>query len=257
MSIHPQAIVDPSAKLGEGVEVGPWTWIGPDVEIGDHTRIHSHVVIKGPTSIGRNNEIFQFSSVGEDCQDKKYAGEPTRLEIGDDNVFRENCTIHRGTVQDQSITRIGNGNLFMAYVHVAHDCVIGNDSIFANNATLAGHVHVGDQVILGGGTMVHQFCRIGSHSMSAGGSIVLRDIPAYVMASGQSASAHGINSEGLKRRGFSKEQILTIKRAYKTIFRQGLRLQEAIAQLETQLDNAPELDILVASLKSSERGIIR
>ncbi|MDX1452043.1 MAG: acyl-ACP--UDP-N-acetylglucosamine O-acyltransferase [Oleiphilaceae bacterium] len=257
MSIHPQAIVDPGAKLGEGVEVGPWTYIGPDVEIGDNTRIHSHVVIKGPTVIGRDNEIFQFASVGEACQDKKYAGEPTRLEIGDRNVIRENCTIHRGTVQDKGITRIGSGNLFMAYVHVAHDCVIGNDSIFANNATLAGHVHVGDQVILGGGTMVHQFCRIGSHSMSAGGSIVLRDIPAYVMASGQSASAHGINSEGLKRRGFTKEQVLTIKRAYKTIFRQGLRLVDAIAELEAQLSSAPELEILVNSLKESERGIIR
>ncbi len=257
MSIHPQAIVDPSAKLGEGVEIGPWTLIGPDVEIGDNTRIHSHVVVKGPTVIGKDNEIFQFSSIGEDCQDKKYAGEPTRLEIGDGNVFRESCTVHRGTVQDEGITRIGSRNLFMAYVHVAHDCVIGNDSIFANSATMAGHVHVGDQVILGGGTMVHQFCRIGSHSMSAGGSIVLRDIPAYVMASGQSASAHGINSEGLKRRGFSKEQILTIKRAYKTIFRQGLRLVEAIEQLEGQAAEAPELEILLHSLKTSERGIIR
>lgn len=257
MSIHPQAIVDPSAKLGNGVEIGPWTLIGPDVEIGDNTRIHSHVVIKGPTRIGRDNEIFQFSSVGEDCQDKKYAGEPTRLEIGDGNVIRESCTIHRGTVQDEGLTRIGSGNLFMAYVHVAHDCRIGDDSIFANNATLAGHVHVGNQVILGGGTMVHQFCRIGDHSMSAGGSIVLRDIPAYVMASGQSASAHGINSEGLKRRGFTKEQVLTIKRAYKTIFRQGLRLQEAIEALEKLVPDSPELAVLVASLKSSERGIIR
>jgi len=257
MSIHPQAIIDPSAKLGNNVTVGPWTLIGPDVEVGDNCVIESHVVIKGPTRIGKGNHIFQFSSVGEDCQDKKYAGEPTRLEIGDDNVIRESCTIHRGTVQDEGITRIGSGNLFMAYVHVAHDCQIGDQSIFANSATLAGHVHVSDHVILGGGTMVHQFCRIGPHAMSAGGSIVLRDIPAYVMASGQSASAHGLNSEGLKRRGFSSELILELKRAYKVVYRQGLKLSEAIAALEEKAGAIPELAVFVDSLKQSERGIIR
>jgi len=257
MSIHPQAIIDPSAKLGENVEIGPWTLIGPDVEIGDGTKIMSHVVIKGPTKIGKNNQIFQFSSVGEDCQDKKFAGEPTRLEIGDNNIIRESCTIHRGTTQDQGVTKIGNGNLFMAYVHVAHDCVIGNDSIFANGTTLAGHVHIADNVILGGGTMVHQFCKIGLHSMSAGGSIVLRDIPAYVMASGQSASAHGLNTEGLKRKGFSSELILTLKRAYKVVYRKGLKLSEALEELSDIASETPEVAIFTDSIKNSNRGIIR
>lgn len=257
MAIHPQAIVDPGAKLAADVSVGPWTYIGPDVEIGEGTVIHSHVVIKGPTVIGKNNTIFQFSSVGEDCQDKKFKGEPTRLEIGDNNIIRESCTIHRGTTQDQGITRIGSHNLLMAYVHVAHDCVVGNNIILANSATLAGHVHVGDHAILGGGTMVHQFCKIGAHSMSAGGSIVLRDIPAYVMASGQSASAHGLNSEGLKRRGFSKEAMLELKRAYKVIYRQGLTLQQAIETLEEKAAEWPEIAVLLDSLKHSDRGIIR
>jgi len=257
MSIHPQAIIDPSAKLGENVEIGPLTLIGPDVEIGDGTKIMSHVVIKGPTKIGKNNQIFQFSSVGEDCQDKKFAGEPTRLEIGDNNIIRESCTIHRGTTQDQGVTKIGNGNLFMAYVHVAHDCVIGNDSIFANGTTLAGHVHIADNVILGGGTMVHQFCKIGLHSMSAGGSIVLRDIPAYVMASGQSASAHGLNTEGLKRKGYSSELILTLKRAYKVVYRKGLKLSEALEELSDIASETPEVAIFTDSIKNSNRGIIR
>ena len=194
--VHPQAIVDPSAKLADNVTVGPWSYIGPGVEIGEGTEILSHVVIKGPTVIGRNNRIFQFASIGEECQDKKYAGEPTTLIIGDNNVIRENCTIHRGTVQDKGETRIGSGNLLMAYVHVAHDCVVGDNTILANCATLAGHVSVGDYAILGGGTMVHQFCHIGPHSMAAGGSIVLKDIPAYVMASGQSARIANIPSEG-------------------------------------------------------------
>ena len=257
MSIHPQALVDPSAKIGKNVEIGPWTLIGPDVEIGDGTQIMSHVVIKGPTKIGKNNRIFQFASVGEECQDKKFAGEQTRLEIGDDNIIRESCTIHRGTTQDQGVTSIGNGNLFMAYVHVAHDCVIGNDCIFANTTTLAGHVHVADNVILGGGTMVHQFCKIGIHSMSAGGSIVLRDIPAYVMASGQSASAHGLNTEGLKRRGFSSEVILEIKRAYKVVYRKGLKLNDALEQLSGVASKIPEVAVFVDSIKNSNRGIIR
>jgi len=257
MSIHPQAIIDPSAKIGRNVEIGPWTWIGPDVEIGDDTQIMSHVVIKGPTKIGKNNRIFQFSSVGEECQDKKFAGEATRLEIGDNNIIRESCTIHRGTTQDQGITKIGSGNLLMAYVHVAHDCVIGDDSIFANGTTLAGHVHIADNVILGGGTMVHQFCKIGLHSMSAGGSIVLRDIPAYVMASGQSASAHGLNTEGLKRRGFSSDLILTLKRAYKVVYRKGLKLSDALEALSDIANETPEVAIFTDSIKNSDRGIIR
>lgn len=257
MAIHPQAIVDESAKLGKDVEVGAFSIIGPDVEIGDGTKIMSHVVIKGPTKIGKNNTIFQFSSVGEDCQDKKYAGEPTRLEIGDNNVIRESCTIHRGTVQDESLTKIGNDNLLMAYVHVAHDCVVGSHCILANSATLAGHVHVDDYAILGGGTMVHQFCKIGTQSMSAGGSIVLRDIPAYVMASGQSASAHGLNSEGLRRRGVDSAHILELKRAYKVVYRQGLKLAEALDQLSSVAETNPYVAEFVKSIQRSDRGIMR
>ena len=255
--IHPQAIVDPSAKIADGVTVGPWSYIGPDVEIGEGTEILSHVVVKGPTVIGRNNRIFQFSSVGEECQDKKYAGEPTTLVIGDNNVIRENCTIHRGTTQDRGETRIGSGNLLMAYVHVAHDCVIGDNTILANTATLAGHVTVGDYAILGGGTMVHQFCNIGVHSMSAGGSIVLKDIPAYVMASGQSAKPFGMNVEGLRRRGFSKEVLTALRRAYKTIYRQGLTTEQAVAELENTYSDVAEVRPLIDSLRGADRGIIR
>lgn len=269
MLIHPSAKIDPSANIhesviigenvviGAGVSIGPWSLIGNNVEIGDGCRIHSHVVIKGPTLIGKENQIFQFSSVGEDCQDKKYAGEPTRLEIGDRNVIRENCTIHRGTIQDNSLTKIGSDNLLMAYVHVAHDCMVGSHCILANATTLAGHVHVDDYVILGGGTMVHQFCKIGAHSMSAGGSIVLRDIPAYVMASGQSASAHGLNSEGLKRRGFSSDEILALKRAYKVVYRQGLNLKDALAELSSVAEAQSVVKVFVESIEKSNRGIIR
>ncbi|TDT43186.1 acyl-[acyl-carrier-protein]--UDP-N-acetylglucosamine O-acyltransferase [Halospina denitrificans] len=256
-AIHPQAIVDPSAKLGQGVTVGPWTWIGPDVEIGDNTEILSHVVIKGPTTIGANNRIFQFSSVGEACQDMKYQGEPTTLVIGDNNIIRESCTIHRGTVQDRGETRIGDNNLLMAYVHVAHDCVIGNQAILANCATLAGHVDVDDYVILGGGTMVHQFCHLGAYSMSAGGSIVLKDIPAYVMASGQSAQAHGLNVEGLKRRGFARDVIHDLRRAYRILYREGNTLEQAIGQLESEFVGHDEVALLVKTLRRAERGIVR
>lgn len=257
MTIHPQALVDDSAVIGANVDIGPFTYIGPNVEVGDGTSIKSHVVIKGPTLIGKNNTIYQFSSVGEDCQDKKFAGEPTRLVIGDNNIIRESCTIHRGTTQDQSETVIGNGNLLMAYVHVAHDCRVGDNCIFANATTLAGHVHVDDHVILGGGTMVHQFCKVGAHAMSAGGSIVLRDIPAYVMASGQSASAYGLNTEGLKRRGFQPDTILELKRAYKVLYRQGLKLNEALELLSQKAEKYPEIATLIASIERSDRGIIR
>lgn len=255
--IHPLALVDPSARLADNVSVGPWSWIGPDVEIGEGTVILSHVVIKGPTVIGRNNRIFQFASVGEDCQDKKYNGEPTRLVIGDNNVIRESCTIHRGTTQDAGETRIGSDNLLMAYVHVAHDCVVGDNCILANGATLAGHVHLGDWAILGGGTMVHQFCHIGPYSMSAGGSIVLKDIPAYVMAGGQSAEAHGINVEGLRRRGFSSEAINALRRAYKVVYRQGLTVQQALELLEQDFADVPEVRLLIDTIQSSSRGIVR
>lgn len=256
-TIHPLALVGKNVVIGAGVNVGPWSLIGDDVEIGDDCQIFSHVVIKGPAKIGKANKIYQFSSVGEECQDKKYAGEPTRLEIGDRNIIRENCTIHRGTIQDSSLTKIGSDNLLMAYVHVAHDCVVGDHCILANNTTLAGHVHVADHVILGGGTMVHQFCQIGEHSMSAGGSIVLRDIPAYVMASGQSASAHGLNSEGLKRRGFTADEILALKRAYKIVYRQGLNLKDALVSLADVAKTVPVVKIFVESIERSNRGIVR
>ncbi|MBA3988100.1 MAG: acyl-[acyl-carrier-protein]--UDP-N-acetylglucosamine O-acyltransferase [Idiomarina sp.] len=253
--IHASAIIEPGAKLGANVRVGPWTYIGADVEIGDNCEIGPHVVIRGPTTMGEGNRIFQFSSIGEECQDKKYAGEPTRLVIGDHNVFRECTTVHRGTVQDNSLTQIGSHNLLMAYVHVAHDCMIGDRNILANATTLAGHVHVGDQVILGGFTGVHQFCKIGSHAFTAVSSVVVQDIPPYVMAQGHNAVPRTINSEGLRRRGFSAEQIQNIKRAYKLLYRQGLTLQEAVAKM-TAMD-APELAIMLDFIAKSQRGIIR
>lgn len=255
--IHSTAIIDPSAKLASDVQVGAYSIIGKDVEIDSGTVINSHVVIKGQTTIGKGNKIFQFASIGEDCQDKKYAGEPTRLEIGDNNVIRESCTVHRGTVQDQGLTKIGSGNLLMAYVHVAHDCVVGDDNILANNATLAGHVHVGDNAILGGLSAIHQFCHIGSHSFCAGGSIVLRDIPPFVMVGGIETSPAGINSEGLRRRGFDKEVILQIRRAYKILYRSGNRAEEAVEKLYEMAKDTPEIKLLADFVASSARGIIR
>lgn len=253
--IHETAIIDPAARLGKNVSVGPWTTIGPDVAIGDNTVIGSHVVVKGPTRIGQNNRIFQFSSIGEDCQDKKYAGEPTELEIGDNNVFRECVTIHRGTVQDNSLTSIGSDNLFMAYVHVAHDCRIGSHNIFANAVTMAGHVVIGDWVILGGMTGIHQFCQVGSHAFAAVNSIVVQDIPPFVMAQGHNAVPRTINTEGLKRRGYSKEDILSIRRAYKLLYRSGLPLAEALAKM-TELDEEV-LQPMIEFIQQSSRGIIR
>ncbi|MBC3764881.1 acyl-ACP--UDP-N-acetylglucosamine O-acyltransferase [Neptunicella marina] len=257
MSVHPTAIIDPSASLGENVEVGPFTIIGANVVIGDNCKIESHVVIKGPSQIGRDNHIFQFCSIGEDCQDKKYAGEPTRLVIGDNNVFREGCTVHRGTIQDQSLTQIGSHNLFMADAHVAHDCVIGDNNIFANNATLAGHVHVGDWVIIGGMTGVHQFCHIGSHSFCAAGCLLVKDLPPYVMAGGADMSTFGINSEGLKRRGFDSATISQIRRAYKVVYRQGHKVDEAVSILNDMANDTPPIKILADFIQHSARGILR
>ncbi|MFN3884291.1 MAG: acyl-ACP--UDP-N-acetylglucosamine O-acyltransferase [Rhodocyclaceae bacterium] len=258
ISIHPSALVDPAARLGENVTVGAYTIIGADVEIGEGTWIGPHVVIDGPTKIGRDNRIYQFSSLGEAPQDKKYGGEPTRLEIGDRNTIREFCTFNRGTVQDAGVTRIGNDNWIMAYVHVAHDCQIGDHTIFANNAQLAGHVHVGDWAILGGYTGVHQFVRIGAHCMTGVGSVVLQDIPPYVMAAGNPAAPHGINSEGLRRRGFAPETIAAIKRAYKTLYRSGLKLDEAVAAISAEAQGGiVELAPLAEFLARPGRGIIR
>lgn len=254
---HPTSVVSSNAKIADNVEIGPFCWIGDNVEIGEGSVLKSHVVIKGHTKIGVNNQFFQFSSIGEDCQDKKYAGEETFLEIGDNNVFREQCTIHRGTVQDNKITKIGNRNLCMVGTHLAHDCIVGNDNILANNATVAGHVHIGDFVILGGMTAVHQFCHIGSHAFTGGGAIVLKDIPPYVMMSGLKNIPQGINSEGLKRRGFSPETISLIKKAYKVLYRQGNTYNEAVSLIKVLGESDPALQILVDFLSAYNRGIIR
>ncbi|WP_417688769.1 acyl-ACP--UDP-N-acetylglucosamine O-acyltransferase [Pseudidiomarina sp.] len=253
--IHPTAIIDDKAVIGNNVEIGPYSIVGPDVVIGDDCWIGPHVVLKGPTVLGKANKIYQFASVGEDCQDKKYNGEPTRLEIGDNNIIRECVTIHRGTVQDQGLTKLGSNNLLMAYVHVAHDCMIGDNIILANNTTLAGHVHVGDWAILGGFTGVHQFCHIGAHAFTAVNSVVVQDIPPYIMAQGHNAVPRTINSEGLKRRGFSKDAIMNVKRAFKTLYRKGLTIDEAVAEMESW--QAPELDELIHFVQNSSRGIIR
>lgn len=254
--IHPTAVIDPKASLGNNVAIGAFAVIGPDVVIGDDCVINSHVVIKGPSKIGKGNHFFQFASIGEDCQDKKYAGEPTELIIGDNNVFRESVTVHRGTVQDEGKTIIGDGNLFMAYAHVAHDVRIGNQAIFANNCTLAGHVHVADYAILGGMTAIHQFCKIGAHAFVGGGAIILRDLPPYVML-GNDGKPHGINSEGLKRRGFSPESIRAIKNAYRVIYRQGNKAAEAVELIKDMVEEHPDVQIMSDFLESSERGIIR
>ena len=255
--IHPTAIVHPGAQLGENVAVGAYSIVGEHVEIGSGTWIGPHVVINGHTHIGRDNRIFQFSSIGEEPQDKKYAGEPTRLEIGDRNTIREFCTFNCGTAQDAGATRVGSDNWIMAYVHLAHDCQVGDSTIFANNAQLAGHVHVGDFAILGGFTVVHQFVRIGAHSITAMGTILLQDLPPCVTAAGNTAKPYGINAEGLKRRGFSAEAIAALKRAYKLIYRSGMTLEEARAGIAEEASAQPEVGLLVDFLSVPGRGIIR
>jgi UDP-N-acetylglucosamine acyltransferase len=254
---HSTAIIHPNARLAEDVEVGAYSIIGEHVEIGAGTVIGPHVVIGGHTRIGQHNRIFQFSSLGEIPQDKKYAGEPTQLEIGDHNTIREFCTFNLGTAQDAGVTRVGSHNWIMAYVHLAHDCQIGNYTIFANNAQLAGHVAVDDYAILGGFTAVHQFCQIGAHVITGLGTMLLQDIPPYVTVSGNPATPHGTNSEGLKRRGFSSSAVMAIKRAYKTLYKSGLSLEEAREALLAQADEHPELKVLVDFLGRSERGIVR
>lgn len=255
--IHPTAIVEAGARLATDVAVGPYSVIGANVEIGAGTRVGPHVVITGHTRIGRDNQIFQFASLGEIPQDKKYAGEPTRLEIGDRNVIRECCTFNCGTVQDAGVTRIGNDNWVMAYVHIAHDCQVGDNTIFANNSSLAGHVRVDDYAILGGFTLVHQFCRIGAHVITAIGSALYKDVPPYVMVSGNPAKPHGINAEGLRRRGFSSDAITRIKRAYKTLYRSGLSLEEARHELARQVADCQEIQLLLDFLPQANRGIVR
>ena len=255
--IHPSAIVDPGARLHESVEVGPWTLIGPDVEIGAGTVVESHVVIKGPTRIGSRNHIYQFSTVGESTPDLKYRNEPTELHIGDDNVIRENVTIHRGTVQDRSLTEIGDRNLLMAYVHIGHDSRVGNDTILVNNTALAGHVEVGDWAILSGYTLVHQFCKIGAHSFSGMGTSIGKDVPAYITVAGSPAEAKTINVEGLRRRGFDSAEIAALRRAFKILYRQSLTLDAAVERLQAMAAETPSLQPLIDSLMQSQRGIVR
>jgi UDP-N-acetylglucosamine acyltransferase len=257
MAIHPTAIVDPQARLAPDVEVGAYSIIGPHVEIDSGTWVGPHVVIEGHTRIGKNNRIFQFCSLGAVPQDKKYAGEPTRLEIGDNNTIREFCTFSIGTAQDVGVTRMGNDNWIMAYVHIAHDCQVGDHTIMANNATLAGHVQVGDWVFLGGFTSVHQFVIIGEHAMTAFASAVAQDIPPFVTAHGNRAVPTGINAEGLKRRGFDAAAIRSIRSAYKTLYRQGLSYEDAKTALREQAVNSVELEPFVRFFDRSERGIIR
>ena len=255
--IHPTAIVHPGARLADDVEVGPYSIIGEHVEIGEGTRIGPHVVIAGHTRIGRNNRVFQFASLGDVPQDKKYTGEPSRLEIGDNNTIRECCTLNVGTTQDLGVTRLGNNNWVMAYTHVAHDCQIGDNTVLANSVQVGGHVTVEDSAILGGGTLVHQFCRIGTHAFTAGGSVVLRDVPPYVMAGGNSAQPHGLNSEGLRRRGFTPEVMESLRRAYKTLYRSGLSFEAARQAIAEQARDVPEVRALSEFLVTTVRGIIR
>ncbi|PJE56813.1 UDP-N-acetylglucosamine acyltransferase [Marinomonas sp. BSi20584] len=258
VAIHPTTLIDSKAEIDSSVEIGPFCVIGPNVKIGAGSIIKSHVVINGHTTIGCNNEIYQFASVGEANQDKKYKGEPTQLVIGDSNVIRENATIHRGTIQDNGITTVGSHNLFMASTHVGHDCIVGDHNILANFAALAGHVVVGDHVILGGYTGIHQFCQVNSFSMCGMGSMVSKDVPRYVMVSGSPAKAHGMNFEGMRRRGVSAEVIRALRTAYKTVYLKGLTLESALLELEHgDMFHIPEVAEYILSIRHSKRGIVR
>jgi UDP-N-acetylglucosamine acyltransferase len=255
--IHPQAIIDPAATLADNVSVGPFSVIGAGVEIGEGTVIDSHVVINGPTRIGRDNKIYSFAAIGGDPQDKKYAGEATELEIGDRNVIREYCTISRGTTQDEGVTRLGDDNWIMATVHIAHDCQIGSNAIFANSVTLAGHVIIEDFVILGGFTLVHQFCKIGAHCFTGMNSVISKDVLPFLMVSGHMAKPHGLNSEGLKRRGFSSEALSELRKAYKVIYRSGHTLTQAMEILKPRAQGSAEVAQLLDFLHDVTRGIVR
>ena len=255
--IDARAIVSPDAQLAPDATVGPFSVIGPLVRIGARTVIGPHAVINGPTTIGADNRIFQFASIGDAPQDKKYRGEPTQLVIGDRNVFRESCTINRGTTHDKGVTHIGDDNLFMAYSHVAHDCVIGNNTVFANSVALGGHVEVGDWVILGGLTAVHQFTKIGAHAFLGGGAILSRDVPPYLMVAGNPAVPHGVNAEGLRRRGFSDEQVRHIREAYRVLYRSDLKLAEALTQLAPLAEQHPEIRTFVEFIHASTRSLVR
>ncbi len=255
--IDPHALVSPQAELAGDVEVGPFAVIGPNVRIGPRTRIGSHVVINGPTTIGADNQLFQFASIGDAPQDKKYRGEPTRLEIGDRNVFREFCSVNRGTTHDEGVTRIGDDNLFMTYTHVAHDCQLGSRIVMANCATLGGHVQLGDWVIMGGFAGIHQFCKVGAHAFIANNAAVTRDVPPYIMAVGQPATPHSVNSEGLKRRDFTAQQVSHIREAYRVLYRRDLPLQDAVRELGVLAATQPEIQSFVDFIAASTRSLIR
>lgn len=255
--IDPRADVHPSAQLADDVRVGPWSLIGPEVSIGAGTVIASHVVIKGPSVIGKNNRIYQFSTLGEETPDLKYAGEATTFTMGDDNIIREGVTIHRGTVQDRGDTTVGNHNLIMAYAHVGHDSVIGDHCIMVNNSALAGHVHIDDWAILGGYTLVHQFCRIGAHAFTGMGSAIGKDVPAYTMVAGSPAAAKSVNAEGLRRRGFEKNDVALIQQAYRIVYRRGHTTSEALQALAALDDPNRVLAPFIDSLANSKRGIVR
>lgn len=255
--IDPRAIIDPKARLATTVSVGPYSIIGPEVEIDEHTWIGPHVVINGPTRIGQHNRIFQFASLGDEPQDKKYGGEPTLLEIGDRNTIREFVTMNRGTVQDQGITRVGNDNWIMAYVHIAHDCLVGHNTILANNASLAGHVRIHDHAILGGFTLISQFCSVGEYSFSAFACGIHMDVPPFVMAAGYRAEPRGINVEGLRRHRFSADEIAAVRQAYRLLYRSDLRLEQALEHMQPLLEPCPRIALLQDFLRRSERGVIR
>jgi UDP-N-acetylglucosamine acyltransferase len=255
--IDPAARIADDVKIGAGVRIGPWTLIGPGVEIGDGCEIGSHVILRGPTRLGKRNRIFQFASVGEDPSDKKFHGEVSWLEMGDDNIVREGVTIHRGTEAGGGITRVGSRNLFMPYAHIAHDCIIGNDTIFSNNAAVSGHVIVDDWAILGGFAGVYQFLRIGAHSFIGAQTHVNMDVPAFVIVNGSPPEAKGINITGLERRGFNKDTIKTLRKAYKLLYRKGYTLEEALSELQKLVADTPEVATLIASVKASGKGILR
>jgi len=255
--IDARAVVSPEARLGADVEVGPFTVIGPGVEIGPRTIIGPHAVINGPTTLGADNRVFQFASIGDAPQDKKYRGEPTRLVIGERNVFREFCTVNRGTTHDRGVTSIGDDNLFMPCAHVAHDCAVGSHTVFANSAVLGGHVEVGDWVILGGLSAVHQFSKVGAHAFIAGGAMVRQDVPPYVMVQGDPAEPYAVNSEGLKRRGFTEDQIRAIREAYRILYRSDLKLAEARARLAPIAAERPEIKAFADFIQASTRSIVR
>ncbi len=255
--IDPRAIIAPEAQLAADVSVGPFSIIGPRVRIGARTIVGPHVVVNGPTTIGEDNHFFQFASIGDAPQDKKYRGEPTELVIGDRNVFRESCTVNRGTTHDKGVTRIGSDNLFMAFAHVAHDCVIGNNTIFANSVAMGGHVEVGDWAILGGLVAVHQFTKIGAHAFLGGGAILSRDVPPYVMVAGNPAVPHGVNAEGLRRRGFSDAQIRRVREAYRVLYRSDLKLAEALERLAPLAGQHAEIRTFVDFIHSSTRSLVR